>query len=82
VILRYRLTPTAQENIDGICAFIAEDSVDAAIRFFDTLERAFEHLGEMPELGHKHEDLTDRPVASGPCPCATPDGPVATQIPP
>jgi hypothetical protein len=28
----YRLTPEAQANVDDICAFIAEDSVDAAIR--------------------------------------------------
>jgi antitoxin ParD1/3/4/toxin ParE1/3/4 len=62
VSLRYRLTPTAQENIDGFCAYIAEDSVDAAIRVFDALERAFEHLADMPESGHKREDLTDRPV--------------------
>jgi hypothetical protein len=28
----YRLTPEAQADIDDICAFIAEDNVDAAIR--------------------------------------------------
>lgn len=59
---RYRLTPTAQEHVDGICAFIAEDSADAALRVFDALEQAFEHLTETPELGHRREDLTDRPV--------------------
>ncbi len=41
---RYRLTPNAQENINEICAFIAEDSVDSALRVFDALEHAFEEL--------------------------------------
>lgn len=41
---RYRLTPTAQENVDAICAFIAQDSVDAALRVWDSLEHAFEQL--------------------------------------
>ena len=59
---RYRLTPSAQEQVDGICAFIADDSVDAALRVFDALERAFEDLATTPGMGHSREDLTDRPV--------------------
>ena len=58
---RYRLTPNAQENVDAICAFIADDSVAAALRVWDSLE-AFEQLAETPEIGHRREDLTDRPV--------------------
>ena len=58
----YRLTPEAQSNVDDICAFVAEDSVDAAIRVLDALEHAFELLGANPEIGHKREDLTSRPV--------------------
>lgn len=59
---RYRLTPTAQENVDAICAFIAQDSVDAALRVWDSLEHAFEQLARTPEVGHRREDLTSRPV--------------------
>jgi len=59
---RYRLTPNAQENVDAICAFIADDSVAAALRVWDSLQQAFEQLAETPEVGHKREDLTDRPV--------------------
>jgi toxin ParE1/3/4 len=59
---RYRLTPNAQENVDAICAFIADDSVAAALRVGDSLEQAFELLAETPEVGHRREDLTDRPV--------------------
>jgi antitoxin ParD1/3/4/toxin ParE1/3/4 len=60
--VRYRLTPTAQENIEAICAFIADDSVDAALRVLNLLEQAFEQLAETPQIGHAREDLTDRPV--------------------
>ena len=28
----------------------------------DTLEDAFEHLAAMPAMGHRREDLTERPV--------------------
>jgi len=59
---RYRLTPGAETNVDEICAFIAEDSVDAALKVLDALERAFEELAGMPGMGHARPDLTDRPV--------------------
>ena len=59
---RYRLTPLAEFNVEEICAFIADNSVDAALRVHDALEQAFEHLATMPGMGHTREDLTDRPV--------------------
>jgi toxin ParE1/3/4 len=62
VSLRYRLTPEARANIDDICAFIAEDNVEAAIRVLDALEHAFGLLAANPAIGHVREDLTNRPV--------------------
>ena len=59
---RYQLTPEAQSNLEAIADFIAEESLDAAIRVIDTLEQAFQRLSEMPEIGHFREDLTERPV--------------------
>jgi len=61
---RYRLTPNAQENINEICAFIAEDSVDAALRVFDALDHAFGELAARPGMGHTREDLTARRLSS------------------
>jgi plasmid stabilization system protein ParE len=58
----YRLTPEARANIDDICSFIANDRIDAALRVLEALEQAFEQLAEHPEIGHKREDLTSRPV--------------------
>lgn len=58
----YRLTPEALACVEEICAFIAEDSVDAALRVLDDLERAFDQLAATPEIGHRRQDLTARPV--------------------
>lgn len=58
----YRLTPEARANVDEICAFIAEDSIDAALRVLEALEDAFDQLAVTPEIGHRREDLTARPV--------------------
>jgi antitoxin ParD1/3/4/toxin ParE1/3/4 len=59
---RYRLTPNAQENVDHISAFIANENVDAALRVLDALEHAFEELAATPGIGHTRQDLTSRPV--------------------
>ena len=58
----YRLTPSAQRDVELITDFIAEDNVDAALRVHDALKEAFRHLAEMPAIGHTREDLTDRPL--------------------
>jgi plasmid stabilization system protein ParE len=42
---RYRLTPSAQQDVDRITDFIAEDNVEAALRVHDALEEAFRRLG-------------------------------------
>jgi antitoxin ParD1/3/4/toxin ParE1/3/4 len=62
VSARYVLTPEALANLDEIAAFVAHDSVDAALEILEHLERAFEVLAERPGVGHTREDLTDRPV--------------------
>jgi plasmid stabilization system protein ParE len=58
----YRLTPEARANLDDICAFIAEDNIDAALRLLEAFEHAFDQLVAMPGIGHMREDLTARPV--------------------
>jgi plasmid stabilization system protein ParE len=58
----YRLTPEARANLDDICAFIADGSVDAALRVLDAFQRAFDQLVAMPGIGHTREDLTTSPV--------------------
>lgn len=60
--LGYQLSVTAQRYVDEIGAFIAQDSVAAALDVYDALEHAFELLASQPGIGHKREDLTDRPL--------------------
>ena len=62
---RYRLTPSAQQDVDRITDFIAEDNVEAALRVHDALEEAFRHLAEMPGVGHSRTDLTVIAVLHG-----------------
>lgn len=59
---RYQVTQEAQSQLDAIGTFIAQDSVDAALRVLDSLEEAFEQPADMPDIGHMREDLTDKPV--------------------
>jgi plasmid stabilization system protein ParE len=58
---RYRLTPSAQQDVDRITDFVAEDNVDAALRVYDALEEAFRHLAERPGMGD--------PGRRNPAPC-------------
>lgn len=59
---RFRLTPDAEAQIGDIVEYIAADSEDAAIRVRNALYSAFEQLARTPGIGHKREDLTDRPL--------------------
>jgi toxin ParE1/3/4 len=58
----YRLSPEARRQIDEIGAFVAEDSVDAALKIYEAFEDAFQLLAGNPGIGHTREDLTTRPV--------------------
>ena len=58
----YRLSPEAQSQLAAIGEFLAQNSIEAALKVYDALEGAFELLATMPEMGHTREDLTKRPV--------------------
>lgn len=55
---KFRLARAAERDVEDITEFIARDSVDAAVRVLEELERAFVQLAEMPGIGHRREDLT------------------------
>ena len=58
----YILAPEALQDLQGLWDYIATENLDAADRVIDTLFAAFERLAAMPGLGHRREDLTDRPL--------------------
>jgi plasmid stabilization system protein ParE len=58
----YVLTPEADEDLNGIWEYIAQDAIEAADRWDAKLRDAFKLFAENPGLGHARKDLTDFPV--------------------
>jgi plasmid stabilization system protein ParE len=58
----YILAPEALQDLQDIWDYIATANLDAADRMIDTLFAAFEQLAALPSLGHRREDLTNRPL--------------------
>ena len=58
----YLLVPEARTDLLEILNYIAEDSVESALRVHSRFIDIFELLAENPDAGHYREDLTSRPV--------------------
>jgi len=56
----FLLTPRAEQDVSDIWDYIAADSVQAADRVLDGLERALDRLSKNPGIGHLREELADR----------------------
>lgn len=52
------LKPKARQDLRELSEYIAQDSMDSALRFLDATEEAFALLLEMPEIGAAYEALT------------------------
>jgi plasmid stabilization system protein ParE len=52
----------AEQDLDEIWEYIAEDSVHAADPLLAELFEAFEELVRTPRIGHKREDLSQFPL--------------------
>ncbi len=59
---KYKIVPRAQEDLEEIIAYIAQDSLSAAHRVRGDLRDAFEKLAHHPHIGQKRDDLTDKQV--------------------
>src|SRR5260370_27323157 len=57
---RFILTPRAKQDLNDIWNYIAEDSLEAADRVLDTLDKAIVKLAKNAGIGHWREDLTDK----------------------
>ena len=58
----FRLTLDAEAQLLEILDHLAADNEEAARRLKDALLSAVSHLADMPEMGHRREDLTARRV--------------------
>lgn len=58
----YVLGRDAEQDLNDLWDYIAEDSVEAADRLIAALFDAFEALARNSGIGHKRQDLTSSPV--------------------
>jgi antitoxin ParD1/3/4/toxin ParE1/3/4 len=58
----FQLSPEAAQDIAEIWAYIAGDSMQAARRVRLELLAACRRLAQHPGIGHRRQDLTDKPV--------------------
>lgn len=58
----YFLSPIAEQDIDEMVSYIAQENPSAAMKLLDTLYAAMDNLASNPMLGHKREDLTNHSV--------------------
>jgi antitoxin ParD1/3/4/toxin ParE1/3/4 len=54
------LTPRAAQDVSDIWDYIADDSIEAADRVLEALEKALYRLSKSPGIGHMREELADR----------------------
>jgi len=59
---RYLLSPIAEQDIDDIISYIAQDNPTAAMKMLDSFFTAMDMLAEHPQMGHSRTDLTNMPV--------------------
>jgi toxin ParE1/3/4 len=53
----FLLTPRAEQDVNDIYDYIADDNMQAAGRVLDALERAMHRLAMNPGIGHMREEL-------------------------
>lgn len=58
----YFLSPAAEQDAGEIVSYIARENTTAAYRFLDELYDAMNLLASNPQMGHKREDITTKPV--------------------
>jgi toxin ParE1/3/4 len=49
--MTFRLRPQAEEDLEDIALYIAEDNVQAARRWIEDMQALCQQLGEMPSMG-------------------------------
>lgn len=54
---RFRLAPSAQNDLDEIWRYISENNETAAEKFIRELSRTFELLAENKEIGTRQDDF-------------------------
>ncbi len=61
-MIRFRLTPLAENDLFDIWRYIARDNLRAANQVEDAIYEACVFLAEAPLRGHRRKDLTNLPL--------------------
>lgn len=59
---QYTISPAAEQDMEDIVSYIAQDNPNAALNLLDTFYEAMDKLATHPQLGHYRPDLTSQPV--------------------
>jgi len=59
---KYFLSPLATNDIEEIVTYIASENKRTAQELLDSFFETMDNLSLNPNIGHKREDLTTRPV--------------------
>lgn len=59
---RYVIAPIAEQDLDEITFYIAQDNPSAAMKLLDTFFEAMDLLSQQPQMGHTRTDFTDKPI--------------------
>lgn len=52
---RLRIYPAANADVDEAASFIAQDSIEAALRFYDAVDQTFRQIREHPTRWARYE---------------------------
>jgi len=58
----YLLVKEAEIDLDAILEYIADDSIESALKVHGRFSDVFRMIAENPKAGHFRADLTSRPV--------------------
>ena len=53
---------TAQNDLNDIIDYIAQDSVEFAVSFYDQVKEKLENLTDFPKMGRKVQDISLLPA--------------------
>jgi toxin ParE1/3/4 len=59
---RYKLTKTAERDIEKVWDYIRQDNPVAAREMVNRIYEALDLLTDNPQIGHSREDLTSKPL--------------------
>ena len=58
----YFISPVAEQDLDEIVTFLAQESTKAAMKLLDSFYDTMGMLASNPSIGHTRTDLTKQPV--------------------